>query len=122
MQDAVIKAFGIPGSELIKSLTTSLIQLIDDPNFEEKRLDLHRILYRASWFIKDNNIKERVIFLFNDLIKTIKSLYDNDRNYSKVIEATEVALNKCDSKSDYETIISYRAKSFIHQEKWQDAE
>jgi tetratricopeptide (TPR) repeat protein len=58
----------------------------------------------------------------NGKIQTIKSLYDNDRNYSKVIEATEVALNKCDSKSDYETIISYRAKSFIHQEKWQDAE
>ncbi|MBD2427705.1 hypothetical protein [Phormidium sp. FACHB-1136] len=40
----------------------------------------------------------------------------------KVIEATEVALNKCKSKSDYETVISFRAKAFIHQEKWQEAE
>ncbi|MBN3950106.1 MAG: TIR domain-containing protein [Nostoc sp. NMS7] len=122
IEDAAIKAFGLTGFEVIKILVKSIIDLIDDPNYEEQRLDLHRILYRASWYLKDKKIQRKVIFLFTDLIKTIKSLYDHERNYPKVIEATEVALNNCKNKSDYETVISYRAKAFIHQEKWQEAE
>lgn len=122
IEDAAIKAFGLPGIEVIKNLVKSIINLVDNPDYEEQRLDLHRILYRASWYLKDRNLENRIIFLFNDLIKTIKTLYDHERDYSKVIEATEVALNKCKSKSDYETVMSYRAKAFIHQEKWQEAE
>jgi tetratricopeptide (TPR) repeat protein len=122
IEDAAIKAFGLPGVEVIEILVQSIIELINNVDYEEQRLELHRILYRASWYLKDRNIENKIIFLFNDLIKTIKSLYDQERNYSKVIEATEVALNKCKSKSDYETVISYRAKAFIHQEKWQEAE
>ena len=122
IEDAAIKAFGLPGAEVIKLLTRYIVKLIDDPNFQEQRLDLHRILYRASWYIKDDALKSRVIGLFNDLIKTINTFYHKDRDYSKVIEATEVALNKCQSKSDYETIYEYRVKSFVHLEKWQEAE
>jgi tetratricopeptide (TPR) repeat protein len=122
IEDAAIKAFGLPGIEVIKNLVKSIIELIDNTDYEEQRLDLHRILYRSSWYLKDRNLESRIIFLFNDLIKTIKTLYDHERDYSKVVEATEVALNKCKSKSDYETVISYRAKAFIHQEKWLEAE
>ncbi len=122
IEDAAINAFGLPSVEVMKILVKSILELIDNRDYEEQRLDLHRILYRASWYLKDRNLESRIIFLFNDLIKTIKTLYDHERNYSKVIEATEVALNKCNSKSDYETVISYRAKAFIHQEKWQEAE
>jgi tetratricopeptide (TPR) repeat protein len=122
IEDAAIKAFGLPEAKAIKLLAKSIVKLIDEPGFEEPRLNLHRILYRASWYIRDENIKNRVIYLFNDLMKIIKTLYDNDRNYSKVIEATEVALIKANNKFDYEIIFSYRAKSFINQEKWQEAE
>ena len=122
IEDAAIKAFELPGAEVIKSLTIYILKLIDDPNFQEQRLDLHRILYRASWYIKDDALKSRVIGLFNDLIKTIKTFYDKDRNYYKVIEATEVALNQCQSKFDYKTIYEYRVKSFANLEKWQEAE
>nr|MDZ8062748.1 hypothetical protein [Nostoc sp. EkiNYC01] len=114
--------FGLPNSTLLRSLTEMIIKIIDDPDFEEQRLDLHRILYRASWYIKDTQIQNRVIFLFNDLIKTIKTLYDDERNYSKVLDATEIAFNKCKSKSDYETVISYKVRALIHQERWQEAE
>ena len=122
IEDAAIKAFGLPEPRAIKLLAKSIVKLIDEPDFEEPRLNLHRILYRASWYIKDEYIKNRVIYLFNDLMKIIKTLYDNDRNYSKVIEATEVALIKANNKYDYEIIFSYRAKSFINLEKWQEAE
>ncbi|MHC5937072.1 hypothetical protein [Nostoc sp.] len=87
-------------------MVKSIIDLIDDPNYEEQRLDLHRILYRASWYLKDEKIGRKIVFLFTDLIKTIKTSYDHERNYPKVIEATEVALNNCKNKSDYETVIS----------------
>jgi tetratricopeptide (TPR) repeat protein len=122
IEDAAIKAFGLPEAKAIKSLANAIFKLIDEPGFDEPRLNLHRILYRASWYIRDEDIKNRVIYLFNDLMKIIKTLYDNDRNYSGVIEATEIALMKTNNKSDYEIIFSYRAKSFIYQEKWQEAE
>jgi tetratricopeptide (TPR) repeat protein len=120
--DAAIKTFGSPKLEIITSLANSIIKIIDSSDFEEYRLDLHRILYRAAWYLKDPIIKDRVFHLFNDLIKIIKSLYDKDRNYLEVIAVTEVALNQCKSKLDYETIITYRAKSFINEEKWKEAE
>jgi tetratricopeptide (TPR) repeat protein len=122
IEDAAIKTFGSLEAKAIKSLAESIVKLIDDPNFQEQRLGLHRILYRASWYINDDVLKSRVIGLFNDLIQTIKTFYNEDRDYSKVIEATEVALNKCKSKFDYETIYAYRVKSFANLEKWQEAE
>ncbi len=122
IEDAVIKAFGMPKSKVVEALAQAIVKLIGDPEFEEQRLDLHRNLYRTSWFVKDKRLDKSVIFLFNDLIETIKALYDVDREYSKVIEATTVALGRCRSKSDYETVISYRAKSYIRREKWNEAE
>ena len=122
IEDAVVKAFGTPKSKVVEALAQALVELIDDPAFEEQRLDLHRNLYRTSWFVKDRRLDKSVIFLFNDLIGTIKTLYDVDRDYSKVIEAATVALGMCIGKSDYETVISYKAKSYIRQEKWDEAE
>lgn len=128
IEDAVIKSFGTPKSKVVEALAQAIIKLIDDPAFEEQRLDLHRNLYRTSWLVRDRRLRESVIFLFNDLIETInlietiKVLYDTDREYSKVIEATTVALGMCRSKSDYETVISYKAKSYIRKEKWDEAE
>jgi tetratricopeptide (TPR) repeat protein len=122
IEDSAIMVFGLPSFKVVNSLAEEIIKLIDNPDFEEQRLDLHRILYRSSWYVKDKEIVNRVIFLFNDLIKTIKTLYDQDRNYSKVVEATEIARGLCKSKSDYETVLKYKVKALIHQEKWKDAE
>jgi tetratricopeptide (TPR) repeat protein len=124
IEDAAIKAFGLPENKVIKSLTTSIYKLIKDPSYEEQRLDLHRILFRVSWLIKDKKLQQEVIFLFNDLIKTIKSLYNNaesSKSYERVIEVTEVALNECKSKSDYDIVHTFRAKSFIHLQEWEKA-
>lgn len=122
--DAAIKAFKIPEMEVMELLAKSILKLIDDPNFEEQRLELHRILYRVSWFIKDRTISDKVVFLFNDLIKTIETLFNaNNRNdYSKILKLTKIALTQCKLASDYAEILSYRARVFIKQEKWEEAQ
>jgi tetratricopeptide (TPR) repeat protein len=122
IEEAASINFGLPDSQATEKLVHSIIEIINNPDYKDQRLELHRIVYRASWSIEDKNMKNKVIFLFNDLIKIIRNFYDRERDYNQVIKATEIALAKCNFKSDRETILSYKIKSFVHLEKWTEAE
>lgn len=116
--DAALKAFGYPHDSVHKALTICLYEFLQQSQLDRRRLDLSRILFRASRLAKDESLSDVTVHLASDLIKLVETLYYEHR-YDEVESTAYTALQE---RPDNINARSYLIRSLIQRGKWQRAE
>ncbi|WP_040851450.1 TIR domain-containing protein [Nitrosospira lacus] len=114
--DAVASEFLSSSDVNHQAIYDSLKILLDDENLELPRLDLYRLLFRAS--VRSGSKDSTAFHMTNDLIRLTEDYYHR-RDYKRCIETAKLALTEAPKSYSARDFL---IRSFIQEEQWESAE
>lgn len=118
IRDVISSMFDALKLDTITSLAYSLSEYLDGEELELPKLELSRVLFRASKASKRADLIQDVVYFASDLISLTQTLY-HARDYEKSVQ---FGLEALEMRPKSNSAREYLTRSLIKLEKWKEAD